>query len=200
MTRLRASRTWSCSSTSSTCSRSRSCRISCSAHPTFRGALEALILFGAVWWAWNYTAWATNWLDPESIPGAVLMIVLMAISLVMSAAIPEAFDGTRDSVRVRLRRDPGGALGVHGLGVHRLRRPNAAQLRAAAGVVVHRGRDLDRRRVRAPRSPAGAVAGRARGRPGGAGPWLSGCRASARRRWRTGRWPAAISPSAASWC
>jgi low temperature requirement protein LtrA len=60
---------------------------------TFRRALEALIMFGAVWWAWNYTAWATNWLDPESIPGAVLMIVLMAISLVMSAAIPEAFDG-----------------------------------------------------------------------------------------------------------
>src|ERR1700759_5080575 len=58
---------------------------------TFRRALEALIMFGAVWWAWNYTAWATNWLDPESIPGVVLMIVLMAISLVMSAAIPKAF-------------------------------------------------------------------------------------------------------------
>jgi low temperature requirement protein LtrA len=60
---------------------------------TFRRALEGLIMFGAVWWAWNYTAWATNWLDPESIPGAVLMIALMAISLVMSAAIPQAFDG-----------------------------------------------------------------------------------------------------------
>src|ERR1700728_2931016 len=61
--------------------------------PTFRRALEGLIMFGAVWWAWNYTAWATNWLDPESIAGAALMIVLMAISLVMSAAIPEAFSG-----------------------------------------------------------------------------------------------------------
>jgi low temperature requirement protein LtrA len=60
---------------------------------TFRRALQALIMFGAVWWAWNYTAWATNWLDPESRPGAALMIVLMAISLVMSAAIPKAFDG-----------------------------------------------------------------------------------------------------------
>jgi low temperature requirement protein LtrA len=63
------------------------------AHLSFRGALEGLILFGAVWWAWNYTAWATNWLDPESVPGAALMILLMAISLVMSAAIPKAFDG-----------------------------------------------------------------------------------------------------------
>jgi len=62
-------------------------------HLSFRGALEGLILFGAVWWAWNYTAWATNWLDPESLPGAALMIVLMAISLVMSAAIPKAFGG-----------------------------------------------------------------------------------------------------------
>jgi low temperature requirement protein LtrA len=63
------------------------------AHLSFHGALQGLVLFGAVWWAWNYTAWATGWLDPESAPGAGLMIVLMAISLVMSAAIPEAFDG-----------------------------------------------------------------------------------------------------------
>jgi low temperature requirement protein LtrA len=62
-------------------------------HLSFRGGLEGLIMFAAVWWAWNYTAWATNWIDPESIPGAALMIVLMAISLVMSAAIPQAFEG-----------------------------------------------------------------------------------------------------------
>src|SRR3984957_5824680 len=63
------------------------------AHLSFHGALQALILFGAVWWAWNYTARTAHWLDPESAPGAALMIVLMAISLVMSAAIPDAFDG-----------------------------------------------------------------------------------------------------------
>ncbi len=62
------------------------------AHRSLRGALEALILFLAVWWAWNYTAWATNWIDPERPPVALLMVVLMAISLVMSAAIPNAFD------------------------------------------------------------------------------------------------------------
>jgi low temperature requirement protein LtrA len=61
------------------------------AHRSARGALEGLILFLAVWWAWNYTAWATNWIDPERPPVALLMVVLMAISLVMSAAIPEAF-------------------------------------------------------------------------------------------------------------
>jgi low temperature requirement protein LtrA len=45
-------------------------------------------MFTAVWWAWNYPAWATNWIDPERAPVALLMVVLMAISLVMSAAIP----------------------------------------------------------------------------------------------------------------
>ena len=58
-----------------------------------RGALEALVLFLAVWWAWNYTAWATNWIDPEHAAVRLLLLVLMLISLVMSAAIPGAFGG-----------------------------------------------------------------------------------------------------------
>jgi low temperature requirement protein LtrA len=61
-------------------------------HLTVRGALQTLILFTAVWWAWNYTAWATNWIDPERPRVVLLMVVLMAVSLVMSAAIPHAFD------------------------------------------------------------------------------------------------------------
>jgi low temperature requirement protein LtrA len=60
---------------------------------TGRGAAETLVLFLAVWWAWNYTAWATNWIDPEHVAVRTLMVVLMLISLAMSAAIPEAFDG-----------------------------------------------------------------------------------------------------------
>ncbi len=60
---------------------------------SLRGAVQTLVLFTAVWWAWNYTAWATNWIDPERPPVALLMIVLMVISLVMSAAIPRAFAG-----------------------------------------------------------------------------------------------------------
>lgn len=60
-------------------------------HLTFRGAVETLVLFLAVWWAWNYTAWATNWVHPREAPVRVLLLVLMLISLIMSAAIPEAF-------------------------------------------------------------------------------------------------------------
>jgi low temperature requirement protein LtrA len=62
-------------------------------HLTARGALETLVLFLAVWWAWNYTAWATNWIDPDHAAVRLLLVALMLISLVMSAAIPEAFDG-----------------------------------------------------------------------------------------------------------
>jgi low temperature requirement protein LtrA len=61
------------------------------AHRSAHGVLEALVLFVAVWWAWNYTAWATNWLDPDRTAGILLMIVLMVLSLVMAAAIPDAF-------------------------------------------------------------------------------------------------------------
>jgi low temperature requirement protein LtrA len=61
-------------------------------HLSARGTLQALVLFAAVWWAWNYTAWATNWIDPDRWRVALLMIVLMGISLVMSSAIPEAFE------------------------------------------------------------------------------------------------------------
>ena len=62
-------------------------------HLSARGALEVLVLFAAVWWAWNYTAWATNWIDPDTLPVRVLLLVLMLLSLVMSAAIPQAFAG-----------------------------------------------------------------------------------------------------------
>ncbi len=61
-------------------------------HRSAHGVLEALVMFVAVWWAWNYTAWATNWLDPDRTAGILLMILLMLLSLVMSAALPEAFE------------------------------------------------------------------------------------------------------------
>ena len=37
-------------------------------HHDLAGMLQALVMFLAVWWAWVYTAWATNWLDPERAP------------------------------------------------------------------------------------------------------------------------------------
>lgn len=61
------------------------------AHENGRGVLEAALLFAAIWWAWNYTAWATNWLNPDSPAGRALMVVLMGCALTMAIAVPEAF-------------------------------------------------------------------------------------------------------------
>ncbi len=60
-------------------------------HLTWAGALETAILFGAVWWAWMWTTWATNWLEPDRAPVRLLIGAIMLLSLVMSTAIPDAF-------------------------------------------------------------------------------------------------------------
>jgi low temperature requirement protein LtrA len=60
-------------------------------HLTWEGAGQALLVLLVVWWAWNYTTWATNELDPESIVVRLLLIGLMLASLLMAVAIPQAF-------------------------------------------------------------------------------------------------------------
>ncbi|MGA2827573.1 MAG: low temperature requirement protein A [Streptosporangiaceae bacterium] len=59
--------------------------------PTVEGALQTALLLALVWWAWVYTTWATNWLDARRIPVRLLLIALMLVSLVLSAALPGAF-------------------------------------------------------------------------------------------------------------
>ena len=58
---------------------------------TWLGALKTAILFSAVWWAWMWTTWATNWLEPDRAPVRLMIGALMLASLVMSSAIPDAF-------------------------------------------------------------------------------------------------------------
>ena len=55
------------------------------------GALKTALLFGGVWWAWMFTTWVTNWIDPERGPNRMMLGAVMLGSLVMSAAIPAAF-------------------------------------------------------------------------------------------------------------
>ena len=52
---------------------------------------EALLALLVVWWAWNYTTWVTNELDPDSIAVRLLLIWLMLLTLVLAIAIPDAF-------------------------------------------------------------------------------------------------------------
>ena len=60
-------------------------------HLDLRGAVETLVLLLAVWWAWVYTTWATNWLNPDSTACRLMLIGVMGAALVMAASIPEAF-------------------------------------------------------------------------------------------------------------
>jgi low temperature requirement protein LtrA len=56
------------------------------------GVARAAFLLLIVWWAWVYTTWMANWFDPAASPAvrAVLMAVMLG-SLLMAAALPEAF-------------------------------------------------------------------------------------------------------------
>ena len=58
---------------------------------TWRGAARSLLVLLVVWWAWNYTTWVTNILDPDAIVVRLLVLAIMFGSLVMAVAIPEAF-------------------------------------------------------------------------------------------------------------
>jgi low temperature requirement protein LtrA len=61
------------------------------AHHTIAGVLQTLAMFLAIWCAWIYTAWATNWLDPDRPPVRLMLALIMLFSLVLSSAIPAAF-------------------------------------------------------------------------------------------------------------
>lgn len=93
-------------------------------HPTPAGALRTALLLTMVWLVWAYTTWVTNWLDPERIAVRSLLLALVPVSLVMSAALPFAF-GARGLV-------VGGAYAVAQIG------------RSAFTVVALRGRSLQR--------------------------------------------------------
>jgi low temperature requirement protein LtrA len=58
---------------------------------TWAGAWRAGLVLLVVWWAWNYTTWVTNELDPDSSAVRLLLIGLMLASLLMAVAIPQAF-------------------------------------------------------------------------------------------------------------
>jgi low temperature requirement protein LtrA len=61
------------------------------AHLSWEGAGQAALVLLVVWWAWQYTTWVTNELDPESNLVRLLLIGLMLASLLMAIAIPDAF-------------------------------------------------------------------------------------------------------------
>ncbi len=52
---------------------------------------ETAFMLVALYWAWNYTTWMTNWFDPDTVPVRLVLIFVMLASLLMAVAIPEGF-------------------------------------------------------------------------------------------------------------
>ena len=76
---------------------------------TWGGAGEATLVLLVVWWAWNYTTWVTNVLDPEAVPVRLLVLGIMFASLVMAVAIPARSPTGRCCLRARTSRSKSAA-------------------------------------------------------------------------------------------
>jgi low temperature requirement protein LtrA len=55
------------------------------------GVARAAFLLLIVSWAWIYTTWTANWFDPASSGVRGVLTAVMLGSLLMAAALPEAF-------------------------------------------------------------------------------------------------------------
>ena len=73
---------------------------------SWSGAAETTFMLVAVYWAWNYTTWMTNWFDPDTVPVRLVLVFVMAASLLMAVAIPAGVQRACTAVRVRLLRSP----------------------------------------------------------------------------------------------
>src|SRR5918992_572798 len=62
-------------------------------HVDLHTGAETAILALAIIHAWYMATWAANWLDPDRLPVRIFLLGLMFACLLMSAAIPDAFDG-----------------------------------------------------------------------------------------------------------
>jgi low temperature requirement protein LtrA len=60
-------------------------------HLDARGGAQTALLLVAVWGAWIYNAWFTNWFDPDRRRVRLVLLGVMLASLLMSATLPEAF-------------------------------------------------------------------------------------------------------------
>jgi low temperature requirement protein LtrA len=58
---------------------------------TWSGGAETAFMLVALYWAWNYTTWMTNWFDPDTVPVRLTLVFVMVASLLMAVAIPDGF-------------------------------------------------------------------------------------------------------------
>jgi low temperature requirement protein LtrA len=58
---------------------------------SWAAAAETAFMLVALYWAWNYTTWMTNWFDPDTVPVRLVLVFVMGASLLLAVAIPEGF-------------------------------------------------------------------------------------------------------------
>lgn len=61
------------------------------ANDDLAGLAQTVVLTAAVWWAWTFMTWATNWLDPDRFWVRLMIFAMMLVGLVVGAGIPKAF-------------------------------------------------------------------------------------------------------------
>lgn len=57
------------------------------------GTVQALLIFGVIWWMYAGYCWLTNTVPPNRAARRILILLGMAGFLIMALAIPRAFDG-----------------------------------------------------------------------------------------------------------
>jgi low temperature requirement protein LtrA len=62
-----------------------------SAHPTWEGTAQGLLVLAALWWAWGAYAWLTDAIDHDEGWNRLAMFVAMAAMLIAALATPRAF-------------------------------------------------------------------------------------------------------------
>jgi low temperature requirement protein LtrA len=58
---------------------------------SWSGAAQTAFMLVALYWAWNYTTWMTNWFDPDTVQVRLVLVFVMLASLLMAVAIPDGF-------------------------------------------------------------------------------------------------------------
>jgi low temperature requirement protein LtrA len=60
---------------------------------SWEGLAQGILVLALLWWAWVGYAWLTSVLDPEDDAVRIAIFAAMAALLIVSLALPEAFDG-----------------------------------------------------------------------------------------------------------
>ncbi len=67
------------------------CTALMSAHPTWSGLAQGVLVLGVLWWAWVGYAWLTSVVDPEEGAVRIAMFAAMAALLIVAICVPAAF-------------------------------------------------------------------------------------------------------------